>query len=1088
MKGWQASMDGLWAWRKFRRQSAKQRIGLTYKVAGVFVVFAALLLAIVGSLAYYSGHDALQEATLADLHSAATEKVEALDRWMEEQQSDILSLAAMPGVVGDLATMAAAKEGSGASRSAHDRLVKGFHPFTGHELLTLFVMTPDDGRIIVSTNPREEGRFKENRPYFINGRHSLSVHGPYNSLDLGAPAITVAVPVKTSDGRLVGVLAGRLSMDDMGSVVNPKADRHRTNDAYLVNRSNLFVTQPRFISDPVVLRRGIHTEAVKRGLRGESGHLLSRDYRGTPTIAVYRWLPKHQLCLVVEKDQQEAFAPSQAFGKVIMLIGFLALVVASVVAIGLARTITRPVLALQVGAARFARGEKNVRLPETAQDELGDLASEFNHMATAISEREEALHRWAHIFKHAEWGIAIIDSDRGQLDLMNPAFARMYGYTVEELSGRPLVEICTPEEQANWREHLRLAHKQGHHTFETVHVRKDGAAFPVLTDVTAVKDEHGRALYLAVNVRDITERRRTEEEKRRTQERAERLAEEMAIIAEIGRAVSSTLDINQVFERVDTKVRKLIPYDRLLVNLKKSDGEFVVVYASGVDNIGRRPGDSHPSQGTATGVVMATRAGILIQPEDAEEIKDRYPNLYATFETGLRSTMCVPLISLDKVIGSVTFRSKKLKAYSEQDLRLAEKIGAQIAGAIANAKLFNDLHRMEKSLRESEERLHRAEKMEALGQLAGGVAHDLNNVLGVSILYSELLQERIPEENPLRKYVDNIFSSTQKGAAIIEDLLTLARRGVKASDVMNLNSIVTNFLKTPEFEKIQSHHPQVSFRTECQAELLNIKGSPLHLEKTLMNLVANAAEAISGKGEVTIRTENRYLDKPVRGYDEVTEGDYAVLIVSDTGMGIPAENIGKIFEPFYTKKTMGRSGTGLGLAIVWGTVKDHQGYIDLHTEIGEGTTFTLYFPVTREELIAPQQKEPVERYMGKGESILVVDDVAEQRDVAAGLLTRLGYRVQAVSSGEEALEYLAANQADILVLDMIMPPGIDGLETFRRVREINPQQKAIIVSGFAETERVKKAQELGAGAYVRKPYLMEKIGLAIRDELTRPGR
>ena len=123
-----------------------------------------------------------------------------------------------------------------------------------------------------------------------------------------------------------------------------------------------------------------------------------------------------------------------------------------------------------------------------------------------------------------------------------------------------------------------------------------------------------------------------------------------------------------------------------------------------------------------------------------------------------------------------------------------------------------------------------------------------------------------------------------------------------------------------------------------------------------MNLVSNAAEAISGKGEVTIRTENRYLDKPVRGYDEVKEGDYAVLTVSDTGMGIPAENIGKIFEPFYTKKTMGRSGTGLGLAIVWGTVKDHNGYIDVQTEVGKGTTFTLYFPVTREELVAQQQK------------------------------------------------------------------------------------------------------------------------------------
>ena len=172
----------------------------------------------------------------------------------------------------------------------------------------------------------------------------------------------------------------------------------------------------------------------------------------------------------------------------------------------------------------------------------------------------------------------------------------------------------------------------------------------------------------------------------------------------------------------------------------------------------------------------------------------------------------------------------------------------------------------------------------------------------------------------------------------------MARRGVTVSDVINLNNVVSGFLKTPVFEKMKDYHPRVTFRTECDKNLLNIKGSPVHLEKTLMNLVSNAAESISGKGEVTIRTESRYLDKPIRGYDEVKEGDYAVLTVSDTGMGIPAENREKIFEPFYTKKTMGRSGTGLGLAIVWGTVKDHNGYIDVQTEVGRGNHLYAVLP------------------------------------------------------------------------------------------------------------------------------------------------
>ncbi|PKN20269.1 MAG: hypothetical protein CVU71_00270 [Deltaproteobacteria bacterium HGW-Deltaproteobacteria-6] len=456
----------------------------------------------------------------------------------------------------------------------------------------------------------------------------------------------------------------------------------------------------------------------------------------------------------------------------------------------------------------------------------------------------------------------------------------------------------------------------------------------------------------------------------------------------------------------------------------------------------------------------------------AQRTYQLFRNVYRTGE---------PIKALDIEI----IRKNGMKGFHEVSVSLMRNAEGNPVGFRGLTRDITERRQAEEEKRRLEERLQRAEKMEALGQLAGGVAHDLNNVLGILSGYSELLLMEIPEGHRGRRHVEKIMQSTEKGAAIIQDLLTLARRGVTSSDVINLNSITGDFLKTPVFENIRSYHPRVNFKTDCQTDLLNIKGSPVHLEKTLMNLVSNAAESISGPGEVAIRTENRYLDKAVMGYDEVKEGDYAVLIVSDTGMGIPAEHIEKIFEPFYTKKIMGRSGTGLGLAIVWGTVKDHNGYIDVQTRVGEGTTFTLYFPVTREEPATPQQKLPVERYMGKGESILVVDDIAEQREVASGLLKKLGYDVHAVSGGEEAVEYLKSRKADILVLDMIMAPGIDGLETYQRVLEVNPQQKAVLVSGFSETVRVRKAQQLGAGAYVKKPYVMEKIGVAIRDELDR---
>jgi len=382
-----------------------------------------------------------------------------------------------------------------------------------------------------------------------------------------------------------------------------------------------------------------------------------------------------------------------------------------------------------------------------------------------------------------------------------------------------------------------------------------------------------------------------------------------------------------------------------------------------------------------------------------------------------------------------------------------------------------------------ESQLHQAQKMEAIGMLAGGVAHDLNNILGGLVSYPELLLLQLPEDSPLRKSILTIQKSGEKAAAVVQDLLTLARRGVVVTEVVNLNDIIAQYLKSPENEKLQSYHPGVYSEAHLGKEILNISGSPIHLSKTVMNLVSNAAEAMPEGGTLTVSTENRYIDMPIRGYDDVKEGDYVVLTVSDTGTGISPDDIKKIFEPFYTKKKMGRSGTGLGMAVVWGTVKDHNGYIDVESTEGKGTTFTLYFPATREELPADKSHLVIGAYSGDGESILVIDDVEEQRNIASGMLKELGYSVVSVSSGEEGVEYLKTNEVDLLVLDMIMDPGMDGLDTYRKILEIHPGQKAIIASGFSETGRVKEVLSLGAGAYIRKPFLLEKMGLAIKEEL-----
>lgn len=392
-------------------------------------------------------------------------------------------------------------------------------------------------------------------------------------------------------------------------------------------------------------------------------------------------------------------------------------------------------------------------------------------------------------------------------------------------------------------------------------------------------------------------------------------------------------------------------------------------------------------------------------------------------------------------------------------------------------------HEMEERIR-IQEKLTRAQQMEAIGTLAAGVAHDLNNILSGIVSYPDLLLMNLPQDSPMRKPIETIQSSGMKAAAIIQDLLTLARRGVRTVEVLDLQKLVASYLQGPVHQKLLSFHPKISVETFFESRLPLMEGAPVQLEKALMNLVSNAAESMPEGGAIAIRLTHRYIDRAIPEYENLKEGDYLVLTVADTGIGIDDADKDRIFEPFYTKKKMGRSGTGLGMAVVWGTVKDHSGYIEVQNREGGGAEFHLYLPATRKAPPPiPSSNRPTSLPRCHGESILVIDDVREQREIASEILTSLGYRVETAASGEAALEYLKIHRVDLAVIDMIMDPGIDGLETYRRILRIHPEQRAILASGFSETERVKKAQQMGAGAYIRKPYTMEKIAEAVSTEL-----
>ena len=382
-------------------------------------------------------------------------------------------------------------------------------------------------------------------------------------------------------------------------------------------------------------------------------------------------------------------------------------------------------------------------------------------------------------------------------------------------------------------------------------------------------------------------------------------------------------------------------------------------------------------------------------------------------------------------------------------------------------------------------RLHQSQKMEAIGLMAGGVAHDLNNILSGVVGYPDILLSSLPETSDLRRPLESIRESGKRAAEVVSDMLTIARGAANTTEITNINNIILQYLDSLEFKKLKSDHPKVTFQLQLEEILGNISCSTPHIRKCLMNLVVNGVEAIKDSGTLTIRTRAEVVAQDTMfGTLAVKRGRYVVASVEDTGQGIADEHLVHIFEPFYSRKKMGASGSGLGLTIVWNTVQDHGGAVrvDSNREQG-GTVFELFFPETEKGQSPRQEELSVEQISGNQETIMVVDDEELILDIAQDMLQTLGYNVVSMNSGESAIRYLQEHSVDLVILDMIMDPGMSGRKTYEEILKIHPGQRAVIASGFAENEDVKRVLSLGAASFLRKPYTLKSLGRTTRESL-----
>jgi PAS domain S-box-containing protein len=704
--------------------------------------------------------------------------------------------------------------------------------------------------------------------------------------------------------------------------------------------------------------------------------------------------------------------------------------------------------------------------------------TEHKRAEGALRESEE---RFRELYDHAPVGYHEYDS-KGRITRINRTDLEMLGYTAEEMIGQPVWEFNVGEEIVRQQVLEKLAgSRPPGQNLERTYKRKDGTPLPVLVEDRLIRDENGRIKGIRVAIQDITERKRAEESLKESEENAKRLAQENATMAEIGRIISSTLNIDEIYQSFSEEVKKIISFDRIVINIINTEKNTVKnVYMAGKELQDRNVRDIYPLEGSGNAEMVRTKSTFLIQTEDFREYEDRFPMLLSTFQAGFRSIMNVPLFSKGKVIGGLLLRSYKPYAYTDKDVKLAERIASQIAGAVANAQLYAERIQAEQEREALQEQLRQSQKVEAIGRLAGGVAHDFNNLLTVIKGYSQLTLAEMKAEDPFRENIEEIKKSADRASDLTRQLLAFSRRQIMEMRVLNLNTILQNLEKM--LRRLIGEDIELTFL--LGGNLRRVKVDPGQIEQVIINLSVNARDAMPKGGKLTIETANAVLDEEyARKHIAVKPGRYVMVSVSDTGMGMTPEVRERVFEPFFTTKERGR-GTGLGLSTVYGIVKQSGGNIWIYSEPDRGTTFKIYLPQVDEAL--EELREKVEtRELPRGiETVLIVEDDKEVRKLVARILENHGYKVLEASQGSEALplskEY--KEQIHLMLADVVMP-GLDGRELAERIKLLHPRMKVLYMSGYTENAITHHGILEKGMNYIQKPFTVDALTRKVREVL-----
>lgn len=716
----------------------------------------------------------------------------------------------------------------------------------------------------------------------------------------------------------------------------------------------------------------------------------------------------------------------------------------------------------------------NISLRKNLNAKTAELEREFQKRLEAQNALLKSEEKFEVLFHAAADANLIIEQNR-IIDCNNAALHAL-GFEQKDVLGKGLDELSPtlqPDGISSSLKYLELAQKALDHgaiKFEWVLQKKD--ATPLWTEITFTRVYVGKETLLYTTWRDITDRKLVEQE-------TYHHYKQIQMLYQATKSITQSYTPNDVASKTINALNALFPGSQSSIWISNGNQDLELLATNDLPGTSSQENQTQPVNCEVCLWAIHNSKPLLIHDLQNEE---RFHHSCCT----KGSLLVVPMVAASRVIGCITVLNPHPHAFTDNDVNLLSTLSNSIAVVYENVELIESLRKeleerkqVEAQRQKLEEEVRHMQKMESLGVLAGGIAHDFNNILTIISAYTDMLVLHRDREELFPKYVEAIMTATKRATDLVRQILTFARRAELQIEPININDIVKELTKLLK----ETFPKTIEIVTDLDNHISPVLGDAVQIHQSLLNLAVNAKDAMPYGGKLTFKTQIVPLSTVKERFHKATASSYLALSVQDSGVGIPEQHLERIFEPFFTTKEKGK-GTGLGLSVVYGIISSMNGFIDVQSTVGKGTTFIIYLPSNH---TAKHQESPTEQsstIVSGTETIFVIEDEDYLRDLTTSVLESNGYRVLVARDGLEAVELYKQHHSSIdLILSDLGLPRLNGTECCMIMKRLTPHQKVIMMSGYFDPDEREKLKELGIVHYLQKPYTPKILLQTIREAL-----